>query len=71
MLSRYHETLIAAGVSDYSFDDLLQDVTVSKAILAHRMVAGDDLLDTETEHADSDFIEVIVKRVVGWVDLSS
>jgi len=71
MLSRYHETLVAAGVSDYSFDDLLEDVTVSKAILAHRMVAGDDLLDTETEHADSDFIEVIVKRVVGWVDLSS
>ena len=71
MLSRYHETLVTAGVSNYSFDDLLEDVTVSKAILAHRMVAGDDLLDTEIEQADSDFIEVIVKRVVGWVDLNS
>ena len=71
MLSRYHETLVTAGVSNYSFDDLLEDVTVSNAILAHRMVAGDDLLDTEIEQADSDFIEVIVKRVVGWVDLNS
>ena len=56
MLSRYHETLVTAGVSNYSFDDLLEDVTISKAILAHRMVAGDDLLDTEIEQADSDFI---------------
>jgi hypothetical protein len=33
------------------------------------MVAGDDLLDTESENTESDFIEVLVKRVVGWVDL--
>ena len=32
------------------------------------MVAGDDLLDTEMESTDGDFIEVLVKRVVGWVD---
>ena len=69
MLVRYHDTLVAAGVDNYTYEDLLEDVTVSKAILAHRMVAGDDLLDTEMENTESDFIEVIVKRVVGWVDL--
>ncbi len=71
MLARYHETLVAAGVDNYTREDLLEDVTISKAILAHRMVAGDDLLDTEIENADSDFIEVLVKRVVGWVDLDA
>ena len=69
MLARYHETLVAAGVDNYSYEDLIGDVTISKAILAHRMVAGDDLLDTESENTESDFIEVLVKRVVGWVDL--
>ncbi|MBM37149.1 MAG: hypothetical protein CL460_08270 [Acidimicrobiaceae bacterium] len=71
MLRRYHEVLVNAGVEDYSYEELIEDVTISKAILAHRMVAGDDLLDTEVESADSDFIEVLVKRVVGWVDLTS
>ena len=70
MLRRYHEVLVNAGVEDYSYEELIEDVTISKAILAHRMVAGDDLLDTEVESADSDFIEVLVKRVVGWVDLT-
>ncbi|MDP6902077.1 MAG: phosphotransferase [Acidimicrobiales bacterium] len=69
MLVQYHETLVGAGVDNYTYEDLLEDVTISKAILAHRMVAGDDLLDTEMENTESDFIEVIVKRVVGWVDL--
>ena len=68
MLQRYHHGLISAGVNNYSYEELIEDVTVSKAILAHRMVAGDDLLDTEMESTDSDFIEVLVKRVVGWVD---
>ena len=70
MLRRYHEVLVNAGVEDYSYEELIEDVTISKAILAHRMVAGDDLLDTEMESVDSDFIEVHVKRVVGWVDLT-
>ena len=45
------------------------EMCIRDSILAHRMVAGDDLLDTEVESRDGDFIEVLVKRVVGWVDV--
>ena len=69
MLQRYHQGLVDAGVNGYSYEELIEDVSTSKAILAHRMVAGDDLLDTEVESRDGDFIEVLVKRVVGWVDV--
>ena len=69
MLDRYHEVLVEAGVDDYSYSDLVADVTIAKAVLAHRMVAGDDLLDTEMEKTETEFIEVLVKRVIGWVDL--
>ena len=69
MLGRYHEVLVEAGVDDYSYSDLVADVTIAKAVLAHRMVAGDDLLDTEMEKTETEFIEVLVKRVIGWVDL--
>ena len=54
---------------DYSYSDLVADATIAKAVLAHRMVAGDDLLDTEMEKTETEFIEVLVKRVIGWVDL--
>jgi hypothetical protein len=33
------------------------------------MVAGDDLLDTGTEDGEPDLVDVLVQRVVGWVDL--
>ena len=69
MRLRYHQGLVDAGVNGYSYEELIEDVSTSKAILAHRMVAGDDLLDTEVESRDGDFIEVLVKRVVGWVDV--
>ena len=69
MLGRYHEVLVEAGVDDYSYSDLVADATIAKAVLAHRMVAGDDLLDTEMEKTETEFIEVLVKRVIGWVDL--
>jgi hypothetical protein len=60
--------LIGEGVQDYSYEDLVDDVTTAKAVLAHRMVAGDDLLDTGMEDGEPDLVDVIVQRVVGWVD---
>ena len=33
------------------------------------MVAGDDLLDTGMEDGDPDFVDVLVQRVAGWVDV--
>ena len=69
MLRRYHQVLVDEGVSDYSYQELIDDVTVTKAVLAHRMVAGDDLLDTGMEDGDPDFVDVLVQRVAGWVDV--
>ena len=69
LLRRYHPVLIGEGVQDYSYEDLVDDVTTTKAVLAHRMVAGDDLLDTGMEDGEPDFVDVLVQRVVGWVEL--
>lgn len=69
LLRRYHQVLVGEGVQDYSYEDLVDDVTTTKAVLAHRMVAGDDLLDTGTEDGEPDLVDVLVQRVVGWVDL--
>ena len=71
MLRRYHQVLVEEGVRDYSYEDLIEDVTATKAVLAHRMVAGDDLLDTGMEDGDPDFVDVLVQRVAGWVDLTN
>ena len=71
MLRRYHQVLVEEGVRGYSYEDLIEDVTATKAVLAHRMVAGDDLLDTGMEDGDPDFVDVLVQRVAGWVDLTN
>ncbi|MDG2114285.1 MAG: phosphotransferase, partial [Actinomycetota bacterium] len=68
MLRTYHEVLLAAGVDSYSYDDLVTDATLTKELLLHRMVAGDELLDTAMEGHDDGFVEVLVERIAGWVE---
>lgn len=68
LLRRYHETLVAAGVDDYSHDDLMADVTVTKELLAHRMIGTGEVLDTALANGDDSFMDVMVKRVIGWVE---
>lgn len=66
MLRTYHEALLAAGVADYSYDRLIADTTLTKEILVHRMVAGDDLLDTDA-NGDEALVDLLVQRIAGWV----
>ena len=55
-------------MSDYSWDMLLSDVEATKRMLAHRMVVTVDTLETEIEGSNSSFVDILVERVVGWID---
>jgi len=68
MLRRYHDALVAAGVTDYSWSALLSDVESTKAVLAHRLVCGIDTLDTDMAGEAKSLTEILVKRVTGWID---
>ena len=70
MLRRYHKVLVESGVADYDYGDLLKDVATSKIMLAHRMVAADDLLDTAKDNGEIALVDLLVTRVVGWIDPS-
>ena len=37
-------------------------------MLAHRMVGSGDVINTEVEGRDESFIDLMVRRVGGWVD---
>jgi aminoglycoside phosphotransferase (APT) family kinase protein len=68
MLKQYHKVLVESGVADYDYSDLLKDVATSKIMLAHRMVAADDLLDTAKDNGEIALVDLLVTRVVGWID---
>ena len=68
MLEHYHQVLCTAGVSDYPFSTLLEDVRLTKLLLAHRLVGGRDSFDTELQGSDQTFVDVLVQRVVGWIE---
>ena len=67
MLKHYHETLLRAGITNYSFEELVDDVELTKLLLAHRLVGSRDAFDTELQNSDETFVDVLVKRVVGWI----
>ncbi|MEC8974747.1 MAG: oxidoreductase family protein [Actinomycetota bacterium] len=68
MLEHYHQVLCTAGVSDYPFSTLLEDIRLTKLLLAHRLVGGRDSFDTELQGSDQTFVDVLVQRVVGWIE---
>ena len=68
MLKHYHDVLCASGVSDYPFSMLLEDIRLTKSLLAHRLVGGRDAFDTELKESDQTFVDLLVQRVVGWIE---
>ena len=68
MLEHYHKELCGFGVSDYSFSALLEDIRLTKLLLAHRLVSGREAFETDLQGTDETFIEVLVQRVVGWIE---
>ena len=67
LLRSYHDALVAAGVSSYSFDELVRDGELSKELLAHRLVGSADVLDTSVAADSDDFLDVIQLRVLDWL----
>jgi hypothetical protein len=68
LLRSYHDALVAAGVSSYSFDELVRDGELAKELLAHRLVGSADLIDTSVATDGAAFLDVIQLRVLDWLD---
>lgn len=68
LLHTYHDALVSHGVTDYSFDQLNRDVTLTKDLLAHRMIGTGELIQTDLQDRDDTFLEVATTRILGWVD---
>ncbi|MCP4962014.1 MAG: phosphotransferase [Actinomycetia bacterium] len=67
MLRHYHNALVSAGVDDYPWGMFCSDVEASKMVLAHRMVCSSDVLNTQMSDQPDSFVDLLVKRVVGWI----
>ncbi len=67
LLRSYHDALVAAGVSSYSFDELVRDGELAKELLAHRLVGSADLIDTSAAADGVAFMDVIQLRVLDWL----
>lgn len=67
LLRTYHDALVAAGVSSYSWDQLVVDCDLTKELLAHRLVGSGDVLNTEVGGEGDDFLEVLQLRVLDWL----
>jgi hypothetical protein len=68
LLQTYHHALLAAGVTTYSFDDLVRDCDLAKELLAHRIVGGADVLDTTVAGDGASLLDLIQLRVLDWLD---
>ena len=68
LLRTYHEALVGAGVTSYSWDQLVRDCHHTKEMLAHRLVGTADVLDTSITGEDDAFLDVLQLRVLNWLD---
>ena len=68
LLQTYHDALVAAGVTTYSFDDLVRDSDLAKELLAHRIVGSADVLDTTVAGDGDSLLDLIQLRVLDWLD---
>lgn len=68
LLRAYHDALVEAGVTSYSFEQLAHDCTLTKEMLAHRLVAGTGAIDTELSGDSDAFLDVLQLRVLDWLD---
>ena len=67
LLRTYHDALVDAGVSSYSWDQLVHDCQLTKEMLAHRLVGTADVLDTTMTGQDDAFLDVLQLRVLDWL----
>lgn len=68
LLRTYHDALVAAGVSTYSWDQLVHDCGLTKEMLAHRLVGSADVLDTSISGGDDVLLDVLQLRVLDWLN---
>jgi len=68
LLRTYHDALVEAGVTGYSFDDLTHDCSLTKEMLAHRIVGSADVLDTSIEGEADGLLDMMQLRVLDWLD---
>lgn len=68
LLRSYHDALVAAGVSTYSFDELVRDGELAKELLAHRLVGSADVINTSVAEHDDVFLDVIQLRLLDWLN---
>jgi aminoglycoside/choline kinase family phosphotransferase len=70
LLKTYHDELVAAGVTDYSYAELVADCSMSKEVYAHRIVGAADILDTEKADGSEALLVVMQLRVLDWLEPS-
>ena len=68
LLRTYHDALIAAGVTGYSFDTLTHDCSLTKELLAHRIAGSGDVIDTSIDGEDGGLLDMMQLRVLAWLD---
>ncbi len=67
LLRTYHDELVAAGVSDYRWEQLLDDTAKATEMIAHVIVGAADVLDTAVADGE-DLAGVLQLRVLDWLD---
>ena len=68
LLHTYHDELVASGVTNYSYDELVIDCTKAKEVYAHRIVGAADILDTEKTDGSEALLDVMQLRVLDWLE---
>lgn len=67
LLRLYHDTLVAEGVSDYGYDELVADVRLSTRVLAHSMVMANRFLDLTLQADQASLADELALRTFGWM----
>jgi Ecdysteroid kinase-like family len=68
LLRLYHSTLEDAGVTGYSYDQLVDDVRDVTLVLGHSMVTTAQFLDLSLTDGDTSFGDELSVRTLGWLD---
>jgi hypothetical protein len=68
LLRTYHDALVAAGESSYSWEQLARDCELAKELIAHRNVGNADAIDTSVDGNSDDVLDVMQLRMLAWLD---
>lgn len=67
LLRVYHDALVEAGITGYSFDQLRRDCALTKEMLAHRIAGSADVIDTSIDGKQGALMDMIQLRVLDWL----